>query len=75
MKIALITGITGQDGYYLTRFLLQKITKFSEWSVEHPYAVSKQFAYQITEVYKKSFNIFAVNGILFNHESPNNRSK
>lgn len=35
-----------------------------------PYAVSKQFAYQITEVYKKSFNIFAVNGILFNHESP-----
>ena len=24
MKIALITGITGQDGYYLSKFLLEK---------------------------------------------------
>ncbi len=35
-----------------------------------PYAISKLFAYWITENYKQSFNMFCVNGILFNHESP-----
>jgi GDPmannose 4,6-dehydratase len=35
-----------------------------------PYAASKVFAYWITTVYRKSYNIFASNGILFNHESP-----
>lgn len=35
-----------------------------------PYGVSKLFAYWITNLYKKAYNIFACNGILFNHESP-----
>ena len=35
-----------------------------------PYAVSKLFAYWITVNYRESFNMFACNGILFNHESP-----
>lgn len=35
-----------------------------------PYAVSKVFAYWITVNYRESYNMFAVNGILFNHESP-----
>ena len=35
-----------------------------------PYASSKLFAYWITKNYRESFDIFAVNGILFNHESP-----
>ncbi len=35
-----------------------------------PYAVSKLYAYWITKNYRESFNIFACNGILFNHESP-----
>ena len=35
-----------------------------------PYAVSKLFAYWITINYRESYNIFACNGILFNHESP-----
>ena len=30
----------------------------------------KVFAHNITKVYRESYNIFAVNGILFNHESP-----
>ena len=29
-KIAFITGITGQDGSYLTEYLLKKTTKFME---------------------------------------------
>lgn len=35
-----------------------------------PYAVSKVFAYWITKNYREAYNIFASNGILFNHESP-----
>ncbi len=33
-----------------------------------PYAVAKQFAYWITVNYREAYNMFAVNGILFNHE-------
>ncbi len=35
-----------------------------------PYAVSKVFAHQITTVYRESYGLYGVNGILFNHESP-----
>jgi GDPmannose 4,6-dehydratase len=35
-----------------------------------PYAVAKLFAYWITVNYREAYNIYAVNGILFNHESP-----
>lgn len=34
-----------------------------------PYAISKLFAYWTTVNYRESYNMFAVNGILFNHES------
>ena len=35
-----------------------------------PYAVAKQFAYWICVNYREAYNMFACNGILFNHESP-----
>ena len=35
-----------------------------------PYAVAKLYAYWITINYREAYNIFASNGILFNHESP-----
>jgi GDPmannose 4,6-dehydratase len=35
-----------------------------------PYAISKLYAYWQTKLYRKAYDIFAVNGILFNHESP-----
>ncbi len=35
-----------------------------------PYGVAKLYAYWITVNYRESYNIFACNGILFNHESP-----
>ncbi len=35
-----------------------------------PYAVSKVYAHWITVNYRESYNLFACNGILFNHESP-----
>lgn len=34
-----------------------------------PYAAAKQYAYWIVKNYREAYNMFAVNGILFNHES------
>ncbi len=35
-----------------------------------PYAVAKLYAYWITQNYREAYDLFACNGILFNHESP-----
>ncbi len=35
-----------------------------------PYGVAKLYAFWITKNYREAYNIFACNGILFNHESP-----
>ncbi|MFW6030394.1 MAG: GDP-mannose 4,6-dehydratase [Halanaerobiales bacterium] len=35
-----------------------------------PYAAAKLYAYWIVRNYREAYNLFAVNGILFNHESP-----
>ena len=35
-----------------------------------PYAAAKLYSYWITKNYREAYNMFAVNGILFNHESP-----
>lgn len=35
-----------------------------------PYAVAKLYGYWITVNYREAYNMYAVNGILFNHESP-----
>ena len=36
----------------------------------NPYAAAKLYAYAMTRIYRESYNMFAANGILFNHESP-----
>lgn len=35
-----------------------------------PYAAAKLYGYWMTRIYREGYKIFAVNGILFNHESP-----
>jgi GDPmannose 4,6-dehydratase len=35
-----------------------------------PYAAAKLYSYWVTRNYREGYNLFAVNGILFNHESP-----
>ena len=35
-----------------------------------PYGVAKLYSYWITKNYREAYNMFACNGILFNHESP-----
>ncbi len=42
----------------------------SVFQPKSPYAASKVFAHNMTKIYRESYDIFAVNGILFNHESP-----
>ena len=42
----------------------------SKFIPKSPYAAGKVFAHEITKIYRESYNMFAVNGILFNHESP-----
>ena len=37
---------------------------------QSPYGTAKLFAHQITKNYRDAYNLFASNGILFNHESP-----
>lgn len=40
------------------------------FSPASPYAAAKLYAHWITDVYRRAYNMFAVSGILFNHESP-----
>ena len=45
-------------------------TETTPFSPRSPYGVSKVFAHYITVNYRESYNLFAVSGMLFNHESP-----
>lgn len=42
----------------------------SVFSPKSPYAASKVFSHNLTKIYRESYDLFCVNGILFNHESP-----
>ncbi len=52
--------------------LVQEIpqTETTPFYPRSPYAVAKLYAYWITVNYREAYDIFACNGILFNHESP-----
>jgi len=45
-------------------------TEKTPFNPRSPYAVAKLYAYWITVNYREAYDIFACNGILFNHESP-----
>ena len=45
-------------------------TELTPFYPRSPYGVSKAFAHYITGNYRESYNLFAVSGMLFNHESP-----
>jgi len=58
--------IKNDDGEYIC-IKCNEETPFRPMS---PYAAAKLYGYWITKIYRDAYNIFAVNGILFNHESP-----
>ena len=71
-----ILGLTGKTKYYQasTSELYSKaqevhVTEKTPFYPRSPYAVAKLYAYWITVNYREAYNMFACNGILFNHES------
>ncbi len=72
-----ILGLEKKTKYYQasTSELYGKVqeipqTETTPFYPRSPYAVSKLFAYWITINYREAYDLFACNGILFNHESP-----
>ena len=47
-----------------------KLTEDTPFRPASPYAAAKLYGYWITRIYREAYRMFAVNGILFNHESP-----
>ncbi len=45
-------------------------SELSPFEPQSPYAIAKLYAYWMTKNYREAYDIFACNGILFNHESP-----
>ena len=50
--------------------LSNKQSEKTKFNPQSPYAISKLFGHYITKNYRNSYNLYAVSGILFNHESP-----
>jgi len=72
-----ILGMTNSVKFYQASTselygLVQEIpqTEKTPFYPRSPYAAAKIYSYWITINYRESYNIFACNGILFNHESP-----
>lgn len=49
---------------------MQSLNEKSIFKPTSPYAVAKLYGYWITKSYREAYDLYAVNGILFNHESP-----
>ncbi len=71
-----ILGLTGKTKFYqastseLYGSMPAPQNEQTPFSPRSPYAVAKLYAYWITVNYREAYNMFACNGILFNHESP-----
>jgi len=72
-----ISGLEGSTKFYQasTSELYGKIVEspqneLTPFYPRSPYGVAKLYAYWITVNYRESYDMFACNGILFNHESP-----
>jgi GDPmannose 4,6-dehydratase len=72
-----LLGLTGKTRIYQASTselygLVQEVPQSEKtpFYPRSPYAVAKMYAYWITVNYREAYNMFACNGILFNHESP-----
>ena len=71
-------GLLGKTKFYQasTSELFGKVNREmaqsekTDFHPRSPYGISKLFAYWMVRNYRESYNLFASNGILFNHESP-----
>ncbi len=72
-----ILGLTNKTRFYQASTselygLVQQVpqSETTPFYPRSPYAVAKLYAYWITVNYREAYNMYAANGILFNHESP-----
>ena len=72
-----LLGLTNKTKFYQASTselygMVQEVpqTEKTPFYPRSPYAVAKLYAYWITVNYREAYQIFATNGILFNHESP-----
>jgi GDPmannose 4,6-dehydratase len=72
-----ILGLAGKTRFYQASTselygLVQEVPQSEKtpFYPRSPYAVAKLYSYWITVNYREAYNMFACNGILFNHESP-----
>lgn len=72
-----LLGLTGKTRIYQASTselygLVQEVpqSETTPFYPRSPYAVAKLYAYWITVNYREAYNMYACNGILFNHESP-----
>lgn len=72
-----LLGLTKKTKFYQASTselygLVQEVpqTEKTPFYPRSPYAVAKMYAYWITVNYREAYQIFACNGVLFNHESP-----
>jgi GDPmannose 4,6-dehydratase len=57
-------------GNTLNTYNLTSLNEDSPMNPVSPYAIAKLYAYHMIKYYRKAYNMFCVNGILFNHTSP-----
>ncbi len=77
LEAIIASGLTKKTKFYQasTSELFGKVLEVPQnentpFNPVSPYAVAKQYAYIMTKIYREAYNLFACNGILFNHESP-----
>ena len=61
---------SSSEMYGLNEKNQKKLNEKSHFNPISPYAIAKLSSYHYVRMYRNSFNMFASNGILFNHESP-----
>lgn len=70
-KVKLYQASTSElYGNTLNTHNLKVLNEESPMNPVSPYAIAKLYAYHMIKYYRKAYNIFCVNGILFNHTSP-----
>ena len=77
LKLSAFLGLQNKTKFYQASTselygLVQEVpqSETTPFYPRSPYAAAKLYSYWITINYRESYNIFACNGVLFNHESP-----
>jgi GDPmannose 4,6-dehydratase len=73
VELAVNEGEGGAGAYPVAQYKFQN--EYTNFAPNSPYAIAKLAAHNLVGVYRKSYNLFACCGILFNHESERSGEK